>query len=236
MENTPAAPPARVERARRLGPLNPLSVAVVIVLLTAGGAFGWRMNTRSPSAWATPEAAVAALALERLDTKSVCTERGSRVVRDAALHGAGGTARQRLADHLPKRSPLIGYRRVRASELDPSDESAYPDGAVEGHVASFRPEGEGGFDVFAYRFLTRAAAAESVAEDVVRRVCEYGATAFRAGGHDGMLLVREQSGDGSMSAWWMSQSDVVVVRYGGGTDPAAALANLAVIAGATAAR
>src|SRR5688500_19649584 len=37
-------PPAPEERAR-LGPLNPLSIAVVVVLLAAGGAFGWRMKS-----------------------------------------------------------------------------------------------------------------------------------------------------------------------------------------------
>ncbi|MDQ3981546.1 MAG: hypothetical protein M3271_02555 [Actinomycetota bacterium] len=231
MENTPA----RDDRVRRLL-VNPLAVAVVIVLLAAGGAFGWKANTSAPSAWATPETAVAALALERLPAESVCTGRGEQVIREAVLGGDGVRERERLADRLPKRSPLAGYERIRLSEVDPSGESAYLDGAVEGQVASFLPEGEGGFDVYAYRFLTRPAAAESIAGNVVRRVCELGATAFGSRGEARMIVLEERSGESSISAWWMSQSDVVTVRYAGGTDPDAALANLAVIAGATASR
>lgn len=229
MENSPASD----ERAS-LGPLNPLSIAVVVVLLSAGGAFGWRMRTDAPSARPTPEAAAAALGLERVDAKSMCGPGGLDDVRDEALHGPSSEEPARLADYLPRKSPLPGYDRTAAHAIDPATETEYVPGAVEGHVASFRPRGEGGFDVYAFRFLTRRAAADAVAANVVRRVCELGARPFAARGRPGLVVVEERKRADWSSAWWVTHSDVIVVRYGGWGDADASLANLAAIAGATA--
>ncbi|HYP23917.1 MAG TPA: hypothetical protein VEV43_10105, partial [Actinomycetota bacterium] len=156
--------PAPEERAR-LGPVNPLTVAVAVVLLSAGGAFGWRMRTSAPSARPTPEAAAAALALERVDGEPMCGPRGRDDVRDEMLRGDSGQLPERLAEYLPKRSPLPGYDETSSHAIDPASETEFVSGAVDGHVASFRPEGEGGFDVYAYRFLTRRAAADAVADN-----------------------------------------------------------------------
>lgn len=232
MENAPAEPSAPHSRAR-LGPVNPLTVAVAIVLLSAGGAFGWRMKTAAPSARPTPEAAAAALALERVDGRPMCTERGVEEVRDLALRGPSPDLPDRLGEHVPRRSPLPGYARVTSHAIDAAAEAEFLGGAVEGHVASFRPEGDGGFDVFAYRFLTRRAAADAVAAQVVRRVCEFGAVPLQARGVPGMLVLEEQ-GHEWMSAWWLSRSDVLIVKYGGWGDQKTTLANLAAVAGATA--
>lgn len=229
MENTPA-PSERV----RLRPVNPLSVAVAVVLLSAGGAFGWRIRTGAPSAEPTPQAAAAALALERVDARPMCASGGPDMVRDEALRGPSPGTPGELADHLPKRSPLPGYVKVASHALDPSTEIEFVAGAVEGHVASFRPEGEGGFDVYSYRFLTRRAAADSVAANVVRRVCDFGATAFSARGRVGLIVLEEATRDDWSTAWWLTRSDLVVVRYGGWGDGRTSLANLAAIAGATA--
>ncbi|HEX2057853.1 MAG TPA: hypothetical protein VHI71_05740 [Actinomycetota bacterium] len=231
MENSPAESSAPDRRA--LTAVNPLTVAVAVVLLTAGGAFGWRMKTNAPSARPTPEAAAAALALERVDGRPMCAERGNEVVRDVALRGPSPELPERLGEHLPRRSPLPGYDRVTSHLIDASTEGEFLDGAVEGHVASFRPQADGGFDVYAYRFLTRRAAADAVAAQVVRRVCEFGAVPLEARGRPGMIVLEERGGDW-MSAWWLSRSDVLVVKYGGWGDAQVSLANLAAVAGATA--
>lgn len=225
--------PAPEERAR-LRPVNPLTVAVAVVLLSAGGAFGWRMRTSAPSARPTPEAAAAALALERVDGEPMCGPRGRDDVRDEMLRGDSGQLPERLAEYLPKRSPLPGYDETSSHAIDPASETEFVSGAVDGHVASFRPEGEGGFDVYAYRFLTRRAAADAVADNVVRRVCEFGANPLAARGHAGMIVVEERGRGDWSSAWWLNESDVLVVRFGGWGDAKTSLANLAAVAGATA--
>lgn len=217
-----------------LGPVNPLSIAVAVVLLAAGGAFGWRMKTDAPSARPTPEAAAAALALERVDGRPMCGPDGAQEVRDSALEGPRHEAPVRLGEYLPNRSPLSGYEKVAAHAVDPARDAGYELGAVEGHVASFRPEGEGGFDVYAFRFVTPKAAADAVAANVVRRVCDFGATPLAARGRPGMIVLEERSRAEWSSAWWVTQSDVVVVKYGGWGDAQTDLANLAAIAGATA--
>jgi hypothetical protein len=222
------------EERRRLGALNPLSIAVAVVLASAGGALGWQMRTDAPSARPTPEAAAAALALERVDGQPMCSPSGLRDVREQALAAPDGGQPARLSDHLPKKSPLPGYDRVSTHAVDPSRDTAYELGAVEGHVASFRPEGEGGFDVYAFRYVTNKAAADAVAANVVRRVCDFGAVPLAARGRPGMIVLEERRAAEWSSAWWVTQSDVVVVRYGGWGDDRTDLANLAAIAGATA--
>lgn len=224
-------PPAPEERAR-LGPLNPLSIAVAVVLLAAGGAFGWQIKTNAPSARPTPEAAAAALALERVDGSPMCGAEGLGNVRETALEGPA-TPASGLPEYLPKKSPIPGYEKVASRPIDAARETEYELGAVEGHVASFRPEGEGGFDVYAFRYLTRKAAADAVATNVVRRVCDFGAVPLAARGRPGMIVLEEKGGQWS-SAWWVTESDVIVVKYGGWGDPDTDLANLAAIAGATA--
>ena len=225
--------PAPPERAR-LRPVNPLSIAVAVVLLAAGGAFGWRMRHGVPSARPTPEAAAAALALERVDGAPMCAARGPEDVRDEVLRGdEGGAPPERLSDYLPKRSPLSGYDKVGSHHIDPAAETQFVSGSVDGHVVSFRPAGEGGFDVYAYRFLTRRAAADAIADNVTRRICEFDAVPLSARGRPGMVVVEERRAEWS-SAWWLTGSDVLVVRYGGWGDAKTSLANLAAIAGATA--
>lgn len=229
VDNLPA-PSARV----RLRPVNPLSVAVAIVLLSAGGAFGWRMKGDAPSARPTPEVAAAALALQRVDGAPMCVSGGRERVRDEVLKGAETDLPARLGDYLPRRSPLPGYANTGSHPLDASSETEFVSGAVDGHVVSFRPEGEGGFDVVAYRFLTRRAAADAVADNVVRRVCDFDAVPLTARGRAGMVVVEETRGGEWSSAWWLTGTDVVVVRYGGWSDAQTSLANLAAVAGATA--
>lgn len=226
--------PAPTERVR-LRAVNPLTVAVAVVLLSAGGAFGWRMRDDAPSARPTPEAAAAALALERVDGAPMCSAGGHDRVRDDVLRGPEADLRDRLASYLPKESPIDGYAKVSSHGIDASTESEYLSGAVDGHVVSYRPEGEGGFDVYAYRFLTRRAAADTVAGNVLRRVCEFGAVPLEARGRPGMIVVEEEQGEWS-SAWWLTGSDVVVVRYFPASpgDAKNSLADLAAIAGATA--
>lgn len=228
MDNTPAS-----DRAR-LRPLNPLTVAVAVVLLSAGGAFGWRMTAHAPSARPTPEAAAAALALERVDGGPMCAPGGRDHVRDEILRGADAELPDRLSDYLPERSPLPGYEKTDSHALDASSETEFVSSAVDGHVASFRPPGEGGFDVVAYRFLTRRAAADAVADHVVDRVCDNDAVPLTARGRAGMIVVEERSRADWSSAWWLTGTDVVMVRYGGWGDAKTSLANLAAIAGATA--
>lgn len=231
-EEVEYSPPPE-ERAR-LGAVNPLSIAVALVLLCAGGAFGWRMKTSAPSAQPTPEVAAAALALERVDGRPICGPSGVQDVRDSALGGPRSGAPARLAEYLPKRSPLSGYEKVAAHAVDPARDTGYELGAVEGRVASFRPAGEGGFDVYAFRYVTPKAAADAVAANVVRRVCEFGAEPLVARGRAGMIVLQERGRAEWSSAWWVTESDVVVVKYGGWGDAKADLANLAAIAGATA--
>lgn len=226
--------PAPSQRVR-LRPVNPLTVAVAAVLLAAGGAFGWRMSSRAPSARPTPEAAAAALALERVDGAPMCAPGGRDRVRDEVLRGDPADLPERLGDYLPKRSPIPGYARTTSHAIDAASEVDFVSGAVDGHVASFRPAGEGGFDVYAFSFLTERAAADAVADNVIRRVCEFDAVPLSARGHPGMILVEERRGEWS-SAWWATRSDVLVVRYGGPTppDPQRSLVSLAAIAGSTA--
>lgn len=229
MDNSPAP----VERVR-IRHVNALSVAVAIVLLAAGGAFGWQMKTGAPSARPTPQAAAAALALKRVDGAPMCADGGREDVRDEVLRGASGDLPEQLDGYLPKRSPLPGYAKVSSHAVDPATETEYVAGAVEGHVASFRPESDGGFDVYAFRFLTRRAAADAVADNVLRRVCDFGAVPLTARGHPGMIVLEERGGGDWSTAWWATRTDVILVRYGGWGDAKASLANLAAIAGATA--
>lgn len=233
MEHTPAEPSASEERAR-LGVVNPLSIAMLIVLLSAGGAFGWRLKSDAPTARPTPEAAAAALALERVDGRAMCAPGGLDGIREEALRGPSSGERPRLTEYLPKKSPLPGYEEAGARLLDPSTDREYVSGAVEGHVASFRPRGQGGFDVYAYRFLTRKAAADAIANHVEGRVCGFDAVPLTARGRPGLLVVEERRPGQWSSAWWMTNADVVVVKYGGWGDAETSLANLAAIAGATA--
>lgn len=216
----------------RLGVFNPLTVAVAVVLLAAGGAFGWRMKTHAPSARPTPRAAAAALALERVDARSICAPGGADDLTDETLATSGDESAARLGDELPKKSPLPGYERVEAGEMDPSVDTDFLSGAVEGQRAAFRPDGEGGFDVFAYTFLTRRAAADSLVANVVRRVCELDAAPFAARGRPGMIVLQERGN--RLSAWWAASGDLVVVEYAGWGDGKTGLANVAAIAGATA--
>lgn len=224
MENTPAP--------TRLGVFNPLTIAVAVLLLAAGGAFGWRVKTHAPSARPTPEAAAAALALERIDGDPFCAPGGADDLRDSTLRTSGAEPPPRLGDHLPKRSPLPGYERVDVREMDPSVETEFLAGAVEGRVAAFRPDGEGGFDVFAYTFLTRRAAADALVANVARRVCELDAVPFAARGRPGMVVLQERGN--RLSAWWASRGDLVVVEYAGWGDGKTGLANVAAIAGSAA--
>ncbi|MDQ3914006.1 MAG: hypothetical protein M3323_01560 [Actinomycetota bacterium] len=234
MENSPPSAPGPARRERRLGPLNPLTVAIAAVLLAAGGAFGWSLRGSAPTAQSTPAVLREALALERLDPTDVCGGGGQHLLVETALRGEGAVA-ARVADYLPKKSPIPGYEKVRWGALDAAGDSDFLPGAVEGHVAGFRPPGDGGFDVYAYRFLTRPSAAETLASTVAERVCTSGATVFEARGRPGMLVVRDAGDRGWVSAWWLTRADVVAVSYGGWGDPDADLANLAVVAGATAA-
>lgn len=229
VENSPPS-----EERAPLGPLNPLSIALLVVLLAAGGAFGWRMKTDAPSARPTPEAAAAALALERVDGPSMCGPEALQRVRESALEGPSSGEPVRLVEYLPKRSPLPGYEKVVTRAADPAMDTGYELGAVEGHLASFRPEGDGGFDVYAFRYTSRKAAADAVAANVVRRVCDFGAVPLRARGRPGLVVLEERDRAEWSSAWWVTRSDVVVVKYGGWGDDEVDLANLAAIAGATA--
>lgn len=226
----PPAEPSAPPRAR-LGAVNPLSIAVAVALLTAGGAFGWRMKTSAPSARPTPEAAAAALALERVDGGSMCSAGGAGRLRDVALRGPE-EASPRLGERLPKRSPLPGYERTETRAMEPSTDTQYLSGAVEGSVARFLPKGAGGFEVYAYRYLTRRAAADAIASQVARRVCDLGAVPLSARGRPGLLVLEERGG--AMTAWWLAGADVVVVEYRGWGDDDASLANVAAIAGAAA--
>lgn len=226
MENAPA--PSRP----RLGIFNPLTVAVAVVLLSAGGAFGWRMKTSAPSARTTPEAAAAALALERVDARPWCRPGGADDLEDSTLRASGAEPPARLQDHLPKRSPLRGYAAVETRAMDPSVDGEFLAGAVDGQRALFRPQGEGGFGVYAYRFLTRRAAADALVANVVRRVCELDAAPLAARGRPGMLVLQERGN--RLSAWWAARGDLVVVEYAGWGDGKTGLANVAAIAGATA--
>lgn len=227
MENTPASP----QRARRLGAVNPLTIAVGLLLLTAGGAFGWRMNTDAPRARPTPAAAAAALALEPLDERSLCSGRGEDTLREAALRGDPGDSPEDLSDRLPRRSPLPGHDPGARAELDPVTAHDALPGAVEAWTAAFGPEGDGGFRMYAYRYLTRQGAAGELAARVAHRVCALGATPFGARGLPGMVVLQEGR---DVTAWWTSRADVVAVVYRGWGDADAALANVAAIAGVTA--
>jgi hypothetical protein len=166
----------------------------------------------------------------------MCTPRGREDVRDEVLRGPEAGPPERLAEYLPKRSPLPGYGEVTSRALDPATETEFVSGATDGHVASFRSTDDDGFDVYAYRFLTRRAAADAVADNVVRRVCEFGAVPLEARGRPGMIVVEEDGRGEWSSAWWTTGADVIVVRYGGPASPEeeTALADLAAIAGATA--
>jgi hypothetical protein len=209
--------------------LNPLSVAVGVVLLAAGGAFGWSVQASAPTARATPDVVREALALERLERAAVCAPGGEDLLREAALRGDWAPM-DRVADHLPEKSPIPGFEKVRSGALDAAGDNDYLPGAVEGHVAGFRPAGDGGLDVYAYRFLTRPVATDALASSVAERVCRAGATVLEARGRPGTLVVREAGPSGWLSAWWVTRSDVVVVSYGGWGDPEADLANLAAVA------
>ncbi|MFN2588030.1 MAG: hypothetical protein ABR613_07930 [Actinomycetota bacterium] len=235
MESYPPSPPRSSPRERRLAPLNPLTLAVAAVLLAAGGVLGWSMRYSAPTAQAAPEAVRAALDLEQLHPARVCSAAGDQLLRDTALRGDARDA-ARVSDYLPEKSPIPGYEKVRAGELEAAGDTDYLPGAVEGHVAEFRPDGDGGFDVYAYRFLTRPAAAESLASEIAQRVCRDGATVLAARGRPGMLVLRDAARGQWLSAWWLTRADVVVVRYGGWGDADADLANLAAVAGATAAQ
>jgi hypothetical protein len=231
VENEPAVPAASEERARRPGPVNPLTIAIGLLLLAAGGGLGWRMKTDAPSARPTPQAAAAALALEPLDPGLLCDARGEESLREAALRGDSGEAPELLRDRLPRRSPLPGHEPGPRAELDPATAHDALPGAVEAWVAAFGPEGEGGFRMYAYRYLTRQGAAGELAARVADRVCELDAVPFGARGRPGMVVLREGR---DASEWWTSRSDVVTVVYRGWGDADAALANVAAIAGATA--
>lgn len=232
MSNSSGEAPAPTGRG--LGPVNPLTISVALVLLAAGGAFGWQMKGEAPSARPTPEAAAAALALQRFDSEPMCVPGGADDLRDTSLRTPSPEPPPRLGDHLPKRSPIPGYERVDARPMDPATDTDYLAGAVEGQVARFRPEGQGGFDVYAYRFLTRRAAADAVSANVVRRVCELGAVPLSSGGRPGLLVLEDRGPNGKLSAWWLSRTDVVVVEYEGWGDGKTSLASVAAIAGATA--
>ena len=228
------ASPGALRRERRWRALNPLSIAVGLVLLAAGGAFGWSVRSPVPGAQPAPKVIREALALERLEPATVCAPGGEDLLRAAALRGDWAPS-DRVADYLPEKSPIPGFEKVRSGVLDATGDNDYLPGAVEGHVAGFRPEGDGGLDVYAYRFLTRPTAVDAIASSVAERVCRSGATVFEAHGRPGMLVVREAGSTGWISAWWVTRSDVVLVSYGGWGDPDADLANLAVVASATAA-
>lgn len=193
------------------------------------------MSSSVPTARPAGAVARAALALEAFEPGDLCRPEGAAALVEVALRSDAPVA-SRIADYVPDKSPVPGYARVRSGPLDPAGDNSYLSGAVEGHVASFRPDGDGGFDVYAYRYLTRPVAAEMLAAAVAERVCEGGATVAVARGRPGMLVVRETAAGEWTSAWWMTRSDVVVVRYGGWGDPDADLANLAVVAGAAEAR
>ena len=224
MENSPGAPAGPPARARGLGPVNPLSIAVAVVLLAAGGAFGWNLKSAAPRATA---AAAGTLDLQALDATALCADAGDGLLRDAVLRSDGPTS-ERLADYLPAESPIPGYERVRAGELDAAAGTEYLPGAVEGRVAAFAPAEDGGFEVYAYRFLTRPAAAQAVTAEIDERVCGSRARAFVAGAQPGTVVVRTDAGP--LRAWWLTQDEVVVVvDYRGWGDPDADLANLAAI-------
>lgn len=234
MEHTPAEPSAS-DQPVRLGVVNPLSVAAAVVFVSIGASFWWGVSSDAPSARPTPEVAAAALGLERVDGRRMCAEEGRSEIREEALKGPSSGERPPLAEYLPERSPLPGYGKAGAARLlDPATDEEYVPGAVEGHVASFRPEGDGGFDVYAYRFLTRKAAADAIAHHVEGRVCRLDAVPLAARGRPGLLVVEERRPGQWSSAWWMTNTDVVVVKYGGWGDADASLANLAAIAGAAA--
>ena len=217
-----------------MGAFSPLPIAVAVVLLAAGGAFGWTIRSSAPTAHAAAGVTRAALALETLSSEKVCGAGGDDLLREVALRADGPVAED-VVDYLPKKSPIPGYERAGTRPLDPTGDTEYLSGAVEGQVSSFRPSGEGWFDVYAYRYLTRPAALESVAATIAGRACGGGAKVFAARGRPGMLVLDEGAGGGWLSAWWLTRADVVVVRYAGWGDPDADLANLAVILGAAAA-
>lgn len=231
MEKPSAATAASEERSHRPGPVNPLTIAVGLLLLAAGGGLGWRMRTDAPSARPTPQAAAAALALEPLDARSLCGAGGEESLREAALRGDVGDSPDDLRDRLPRRSPLPGHDPGPRGELDPATADDALPGAVEAWMAAFGPDGEGGFRMYAYRYVTRQAAAGELAARVAHRVCDLDAVPFRASGRAGMVLLREGP---DVSAWWTSRADVVAVMYHGWGDADAALANVAAIAGVTA--
>jgi hypothetical protein len=232
VEHTPAEPSAP-DQPVRLGVVNPLSVAAALVFVSIGASFWW-VKPDAPSARPTPEVAAAALDLERVDGRRMCAAQGLGEIREQALRGPSSGERPRLAEYLPEKSPLPGYGKAGARLLDPAIDEEYVSGAVEGHVASFRPEGEGGFDVYAYRFLTRKAAADAIAHHVEGLVCDLDAVPLAARGRPGLLVVEERRPGGWSSAWWMTNTDVVVVKYGGWGDAGESLENLAAIAGAAA--
>lgn len=211
--------------------VNPLTIAAALLLLSAGGALGWRMRTDAPRARPTPEAAAAALDLEPLDAHVLCSDKGEDSLREAALRGDPGDSPQRLRDRLPRRSPLPGHYPGPRNELDPAAAGDALPGAVEGWTAAFGPDDEGGFRMYAYRYLTRQGAAGELAARIAHRVCDLGATPFGARGRPGMVVLQEGR---DVSAWWTARADVVAVVYRGWGDAGAALANVAAIAGVSA--
>lgn len=191
------------------------------------------MRSDAPRALPTPEVAAAALGLQSVDARGMCE--GENAVREATSESDDEPIR--LGDRVPKRSPIPGFRLDRIVSADAARDRDVPDAAIDGYLAWFAREGDDpagdGYELDVFRHLSPTAAATSLTEDVTRRACGAGVTAFEASGRDGLLILQDTDLS-TTTALWTSGTDLVRVTYGGWTDPAEALSRVAAVAGAAA--
>lgn len=206
LDSTAGEPGAR---PRFLTPALGLLAAFVAV---GSGVFAWSAQGSATSATRTSDPVPEDLGLEPLDASSFCVAGGTAAAEEELVERDSRDPRPELADYVPATSPVTSFERVSSDALDPSRDTEYIPGAVDGHAARFRRDREGpGFDLLAYRFLTRASAVEGAAASIVAEVCDGGTL---HAGPRGTLYWHQPGGPRPAASWSVKHGDLVMVRYG----------------------